>query len=251
MIKLFPITHIYFSSIILGKLNTMTALGAIFPDITISGVLNYDKTHREGLGLYNHFITFHPQYMDFANSMLTHTVNPKGLDYYGDEQYLEGYKGYCFQKGKLIENETVDICNIPNEYSLWKAHNIIEMAVELIIHERSKEYSELLRKSLRDNDIIQCICSASEDYYKLDKGVLCKYIERFSSFVELDDLNSLTLAKKYDKQMKAKHGISIQIDKCSRLIYKCCDLVNEDLDTFFDYAFEQVLSMMKGDETDL
>jgi len=246
--KLFPITHIYFSHGILGKLNTMTALGAIFPDITISGILSYDKTHREGTGLYNHFKLFHREYMDFANSMITHTVNPKGLDYYGDEQYLQGYKGYCFQKGKLIENETVEICNIPNEYSLWKAHNIIEMAVELIMHERNKEYSKLLGYSLRDKDMLQCICRASEDYYKIDEGALCKCIERFSSFVELNDLNSLTLAKKYDLQMKAKHGISIQIDQCSILIDKCCDLVSEDLDSFFEYTFEQVLLMMKGDE---
>jgi len=245
---LFPITHIYFSNKILGRLDNMMALGAVFPDITISGVLSYDKTHKEGIGLYNHFKFFHQEYMDFANAMITHTVDPKGLDYYGDEQYLEGYKGYCFQKGKVIENETIEICNIPNEYSLWKAHNIIEMAVELIIHERNKEYGELLSNSFKDKELLQCICSASEDYYKLNKGVLYKCIEKFSSFVELNDLNSLTLARKYDMQMKAKHGISIQIEKCSRLIDKCCDIVNEDLDIFFDYAVNQVLLMTKGDE---
>lgn len=248
---MFPITHIYFSNRILGKLNSMIALGAVFPDITISGLLSYDKTHREGLGFYHHFKLFHQEYMDFANSMITHTVDPKGLDYYGDEQYLEGYKGYCFQKGKLIENETIEICNIPNEYSLWKAHNIMEMAVELIVYEGNKEYGELLSNSLRDKDILKCICSASEDYYKIDKGVLCKSIEKFSSFVELDDLNSLTLAKKYDMQMKSKHGISIQIEKCSRLIDRCCDIVSEDLDSFFNYAFNQVLLSMKGDERDI
>ncbi len=248
MIRLFPITHIYFSNKILGKLNTMIALGAVFPDITISGILSYDKTHREGLGLYNHFKLFHQEYIDFANAMITHTVDPKGLDYYGDEQYLEGYKGYCFQKGKLIEDEVIEVCNIPKEYGLWKAHNIIEMAVELIVYESNKEYGALLRNSLKDENMLQCICSASEDYYKIDKGALCKSMRKFSSFVELDDLSSLNLAKKYDMQMKAKHGISIQIGKCSKLIEKCCNIVSEDLESFFDYAIKQVLLSVKGDE---
>jgi hypothetical protein len=151
---MFPLTHIWFSEKVLGYMNNLTVLGAVFPDIVITKCLKYDNTHNVGFGIYEHFKKTNPSFMDFVKSMLTHTVNPNGLDYYSDEAYLNGYKGYCFQKGMEIEKEVIDACNIPEEYGLWKAHNFIEMGVELNIADSEPKLSQILHNSFCDKDLI-------------------------------------------------------------------------------------------------
>lgn len=245
---MFPITHIWFSNKILSRINNMTALGAIFPDITIAGILSYDKTHRDGWGLYNHFKNNHSSYLDFAKAVITHTVNPAGLDYYGDEQYNGGYKGYCFQKGQFIVQDTIRVCNIPKEYGLWKSHNFIEMGIEINISRKYADLVSCLKSALNDRVLIQDICNAAEDYYNIDRGIIHSSFDSFNHFVELEDLNIYTLAKKYDIQMRAKHNISIDIEESSKLIQKCCEMVQEDFDIFIEYVEKNVKLMFKGSE---
>jgi hypothetical protein len=135
---MFPITHIWFSREVLGHINNMTVVGSIFPDTAVSGFLNHEQTHKVGWGLYNFFEDNCPEYIDFARGVVTHTVNPRGLDFYADEEYREGPKGYCFQKGRQIEEEVINAAKLAN------AHDFImelESGYDTFVGERGVKLS--------------------------------------------------------------------------------------------------------------
>jgi hypothetical protein len=145
----------------------MTVLGSIFPDTVIKCCLTYDQTHNIGWGLYDYFSEYAEEYLDFAKAMVTHTVTPKGLDFYGDEEYGSGYKGYCFQKAAAIEKEVIEACNIPDKFGLWKAHNFIEMGIEMNITYTEKELVNIFHKGLADTKLINQLSSHIDKYFRL------------------------------------------------------------------------------------
>ncbi|HYF82064.1 MAG TPA: hypothetical protein VEB00_03420 [Clostridia bacterium] len=242
---MFPITHIWFSRRVLGYVNNLTVLGSVFPDTVIKCSLTYDQTHNAGWGLYERFRDHSEEYLDFARAAVTHTVNPKGLDFYGDEEYGSGYKGYCFQKAVEIEKEVISACNIPDKFGLWKAHNFIEMGIEMNIADSENELVSILHKGLTDNYLINELSTRIDKYFGLKERSAADCFSKFTEFMELQELSSLALANRYNAQMQVKHGIKIDISRCSDIIEKSRTIVREDFESFIDYCTEKVETMLK------
>ncbi|HOE57501.1 MAG TPA: hypothetical protein PLL98_09255 [Bacillota bacterium] len=242
---MFPLTHIWFSRKVLGYVNNMTVLGSVFPDTVIKCCLTYDQTHRAGWGLYDYFMDQSEEYIDFVKAIAVHTVNPRGLDFYGDEEYGDGYKGYCFQKASKIEKEVITACNIPEKLGLWKAHNFIEMGIELNISDSEKELADIFTKGLNDKLLIRELSSHIDKYFGLKRMSTAECFSKFNDFLELEDLNSFTLSCRYNTQMQVKHGIEINISKCRDIIEKCRSIVEEDFEKFIAYCTEKVEAMLK------
>lgn len=240
---MFPITHIWFAEKVIGFINNSIILGAIFPDIVITGCLEYRQTHYCGWKLVDYLKKSCP---DFAQAVATHTVNPQGLDYYGDESYKSGYKGYCFQKGRFIEDQVIDACNIPKEFGLWKAHNFIEMGIELNVSDKNKHLVEALHRAFMDKDAVAKVSEPIERFYNLKKGEISDSYKRFAEYIELEESNCHTLAMKYDIQMKSRHSIAIDIEKAAGIIDCCRSLVDDDIQEFTEYCITKVKSMLVG-----
>jgi hypothetical protein len=244
---MFPITHIWFSRRVLGYVNNMTVLGSVFPDTVIKCCLAYDQTHNAGWKLYDYFEKQSEEHLDFVRAVITHTVNPKGLDFYGDEQYGDGYKGYCFQKAVEIEKEVIAACNIPEKYGLWKAHNFIEMGIEMNIADSEKGLMDIFNKGLSDTSLIKALSTHLDRYYRLQDRSVADCFNKFINFMELKDLSSIALANRYNIQMQAKHGINIDISTCGQIIEKCRAIVQEDFEDFIGYCTDRVKVMLKGE----
>lgn len=242
---MFPITHIWFSRKVLGYINNMTVLGSVFPDTVIKCCLTRDQTHDVGWGLHNYFKEHGKEYLDFTKAMATHTVNPKGLDFYGDEEYGTGYKGYCFQKAAAIEREVIEACNIPEKFGLWKAHNFIEMGIEMNIISSERELVDSFYRGLTDFSLEKELSSLLDEYYGLKDSSVNECFSKFSSFMELKDVSSLAFANRYNTQMQTKHGIKINISKSSEIIEKSRSIVQNDFDDFIEFCIEKVESMLK------
>jgi len=221
----------------------MTVLGAIFPDAFVSNKLNHDDTHNFGWNMYRFYQEKEPELIDFVISAMTHTISPKGLDYYGDGVYGE-QEGYCFLKAESIVDEVVDACNIPKEYGLWKAHNFIEMAVELEVLNDNKQLLKQLDEALHDDLMMYEIESYLETFYSLEHGFLKNCFKRFKHFVYKEDISSRVLSIKYDHHMKLKHGINIDIDKASKIIDKAKYIIKDDYIDFFITTEKKVKEML-------
>jgi hypothetical protein len=246
---MFPITHIWFSRKVLGYMNNMTVLGSVFPDTIIKCCLTHDQTHNIGWGLYKYIEEHGTAHLDFAKSLVTHTVNPRGLDFYGDEEYGTGYKGYCFQKATEIEREVIEACNIPEKFGLWKAHNFIEMGIEMNIISSEPELIDSFNKGLTDYSLEKELSALLDEYYGLKDSSVSECFRKFSGFMELKDISSLAFANRYNRQMHTKHGININISKSSEIIEKSRSIVQDDFDTFIEFCTEKVESMLKEEHS--
>ncbi|MEG2639371.1 MAG: hypothetical protein RR992_07695 [Clostridiales bacterium] len=133
---MFPLTHIATAFAVLKKENTMTVSGSLFPDfITYLGI-GRNMGHELCTDLYYYTLEHSPEHLDFALGALTHGTSLPGLDTYADEEYHGEKPGFCFQQGKKIAQEVNCYCKVPKSMALWKSHNFIEMAFDVITAQR-------------------------------------------------------------------------------------------------------------------
>lgn len=212
----------------------MVTLGSILPDMLIGKDFNHYEAHSKGIELYN-YAGEASAMRDFARAVATHGFVPKGLDYYGDEKYLDFEKGYCFEKARALIDKTVDACNIPLEMGWWKAHNIIEMGVETVISAMDY-YSERVKNALYNRILISEIDEMVQGLWEKKDLNFARRAERFASFVEIERATADSLAQKYHIQMQFKHQVKIDVKKVARLIDDAAAIVTLDLTEFFDAA---------------
>lgn len=239
---MYPQTHVYFAERVCGKLSDALVLGSIFPDMIAALAPGREESHGRGKELLA-ALGDDPQLRDFARGVLTHGVTPEGLDYYGDEKYLHYERGYCFEKGRSIVEETIRACNLPPAMGWWKSHNIVEMGIELITGEGSF-YGRALAAAFSNAVLIDKISRRVAPLYGVEPRRLYQRIHNFPYYIEIARLTPRTLAAKYDVQMFYKHRIRIDIERTARLIATARHIVEADLEEFFKYAEEQVRQNM-------
>lgn len=229
---MYPQTHVYFAETVLGKKADAVSLGSVLPDMIIGSYFNHYEAHSKGVEIYD-FLKKHNSLLNFGKAVLTHGFVPHGLDYYGDEKYLDFEKGYCFEKARPFISKTVEACNIPQEMGWWKAHNIVEMGVELLISS-SGRYSEQIKSAFTNRCLISEVDEMFHGLWKEKKLNFAARVERFTGFVELEKATVESLAQKYRIQMKVKHQVEIDVKKVARLIDRAAESVNEELQSFFN-----------------
>lgn len=228
---MYPQTHVYFAHQVLEKMSDAIALGSLFPDMLTGGSLSHQKAHTLGLQLLETFRD-QPELSDFARAVITHGIEPGGLDYYGDEKYLDCQKGYCFEKALPLVEATTKACNLPPEMGWWKAHNIIEMGIELRIS-TSGPYWEILQQAFRNENLIMRLGQEIAFITGIGPQELLNRIRRFPRYIVTHRATSFALANKFQVQMHARHGIEININAVTGLIELSSCHVESDLDDFF------------------
>ncbi|MCG8401957.1 MAG: hypothetical protein MJA84_10195 [Firmicutes bacterium] len=227
---MFPQTHVYFAEQVLSRRSDAITLGSIFPDMLVSAGVNHARAHSLGGELLDMFRE-DEELADFALGAVTHGISPQGLDYFGDEKYPGCQLGYCFEKGRPLVDQTIDACRLPPVMGLWKAHNIVEMGIEMIISSRG-QYGQALRRAFNNDQLIERLISRLAAYTG-DGGHLRTRIAAFPGYIEVYRATAESLAGKYRIQMFARHRINIDTGKVARLIEIAAGQVENDLADFF------------------
>ncbi|AGL02687.1 hypothetical protein [Desulfoscipio gibsoniae] len=214
-------------------------LGSLFPDMVISARVSHAMAHSLGAELL-YVVKENHALADFARGIITHGISPHGLDYFGDEKYPGCERGYCFEKGRPLVKHTIEACNIPPEMGWWKAHNIVEMGIELRISNRGA-YGHLIHQAFNNQELIDQITSLLGELTGYREQGLKKRIAGFPGYIEIYKATAQSLADKYQVQMFARHGININTVKVARLIEIAAEQVEDDLDDFFRYTYDIVL----------
>lgn len=235
---MFPQTHVYFAERVLGKLNDAVTMGSIFPDMAIGAGVHRDISHSSGKELLD-FLKDSFELYDFALGNITHGVEPDGLDYYGDEKNPPFERGYCFEKGRRFIESTITACNIPQEMGWWKAHNIVEMGIEVRISSYAP-YGEMLRQAFTNTKLIDNICTEVGNFFGRGPLSFASRISNFPDYIDLEKSTPETLARKYDYQMYYKHRIRINTPMVARLIRQAVECVEGDLEDFFKLVTKKV-----------
>lgn len=181
---------------------------------------------------------------DFARGIITHGISPHGLDYFGDEKYSSCERGYCFEKGRPLVEQTILACNIPSEMGWWKAHNIIEMGIELRISTRGS-YGRAIRQAFNNERLIKQIGDWIQELTGYDRDLLKSQIVSFPGYIEVFQATAQSLAHKYRIQMFARHRININTAEVAKLIEIAADLVDDDLMDFFHVTNGNVVSVLE------
>jgi len=241
---LYPQTHVYFAETVLGKQGDIVTLGSILPDMLVGKDFSHYEAHSKGVEIYN-FAGKDDLILDLGKAVSTHGFEPKGLDYYGDEKYLDYEKGYCFEKARSFIVQTVEACDIPAEMGWWKAHNIIEMGVETIISS-TDYYSERIKTALYNRCLINKVDEILQELWGKNSLNFARRVEKFAGFVEIERATAESLAKKYYIQMQYRHHVEIDVKKVAKLINVAAEKVILDLNEFFNTTSGMVRNNIKA-----
>ncbi|SFG78350.1 hypothetical protein SAMN05660649_02706 [Desulfotomaculum arcticum] len=229
---------------LLNRASDAITLGSLLPDMIISKNFNHIQAHSIGHELWQ-VIGKDSEMNDLALGAISHGITPKGLDYFGDEQYSGFERGYCFEKGRLLVEETVAACNIPPQMGWWKAHNIVEMGIELRISALGN-YGNTIHRAFsnvalitRLGEILPGLTGSSDHHIK-------SRLSGFTGYIDTSKATPMSLAQKYNFQMFIRHKINIDIPKVARLIELAAGYIDNDIDDFFRVVRKQVYNEIKS-----
>lgn len=234
---MYPQTHVFFAHKIFGFLSDSLVLGSIFPDIAAGLYADRNESHGRGAEMLL-LLQETEEFYEFVMGVITHGTDPRGLDYYGDEKFLSYERGYCFEKGRLIVNETIEACNLPESMGWWKSHNIIEMGIELFIN--NSYCSMALESAFANRILVTEISKYMAHFYTAEPDIFLNRIQNFFNYIEISKITAESLAARYDLQMFTRHKIHIDIPRVTGLIFKAGELIAEDFNDFLAHALENV-----------
>jgi len=237
---MFPLTHVYMIQKIFQPADDLLVLGSIFPDSTIGNSLTYNQTHRQGKRIYEYIKDKEPDFLPFILGVISHGVEPKGLDYFGDEKYLDFEKGYCFEWARPIVDATIEVCNLPRRFGWWKAHNFIEMAIELDIAYRYPEAHAALSRAYENTELIAWAGETLADFFYATPHEIIAGIIHFRNYVLEEGVSASKLAISYNNQMFRRHSIKVDIEKVEELILWARELVKDNYEDFLDYCSKEI-----------
>lgn len=230
---MYPLTHIYFARKALGFLDDAVILGSVFPDIIVITGLDWHLCHTRGWVFWQHFQKEDKDLRNFSLGVITHGIEPKGLDYYSDKQYMDFEKGYCFEKARPLVDSVVDACYLPVADGWWKAHNFVEMGVELYIYEKQPELLTLLRQAHANTALVRQLTRSFSPLLNKSELSLQKAFAIFrNAAAEPFDLQRM--AMRYQRQVFYRYNItSINLPKCREIILRSKKLIVPDIEEFF------------------
>ncbi len=186
-----PLTHAHFA-LELFKDQELTQdqkdhliVGSIIPDIHITGLIQYQKTHNYGLDFFHSLKN--PLHKYFALGMITHGEEPKGLDY-----YTHNRSGFIEQKQSLIAPLAKKYRKHLGKINNWTIHFLIEFSVETLVTEKDSSIVPQVTAALQNPKIKSAITAFSNFFgfserknrkiiYILNHKYLRNYISNFSS----------------------------------------------------------------------
>ncbi|MCL5772767.1 MAG: hypothetical protein M1536_00095, partial [Firmicutes bacterium] len=232
---MFPATHLYLLEHLYNLSDELT-LGSVFPDTVISNSLTWNDTHRRG----REFIKFlsprqRRELKSFLQGYLSHGVDPKGLDYYGDENYENSGKGYSFIKSAPLVERVMACCKIDRSMGLWKAHNFIEMGIEVLVSKDTPRLGDCIKSALVNDELINKISKILEAFFKVDSEEIGRSFKRFNDFIGLEPGNIDNLAEKYVFQLNHKHNLEgVEKKDISMLIEAAIAEISGDYKKFLE-----------------
>lgn len=238
---MFPLTHVFMAQMIFPLADNKVILGSIFPDTNIGYDLSYDHTHRQGADLYKYIQAHDKDFLPFVHGVITHGVEPAGLDYYGDEKYLSFERGYCFEKARPIIVKTLKACNLSSRFGWWKAHNFIEMGIELAISKKYPEVQERLREVYEDEELIAYTAKILSNFFYANPREIIGGILHFQKYVFDEPVNVHNLAASYNEQMIRRHSVKVDIKAVEALIEESEMIVKSDYLRFLSYVRRKIL----------
>lgn len=242
---MFPLTHLYTARLALGYENHQTVLGAMFPDYGAFLGLGRNLCHEMGVDMFRFAAERMPDHIDFALGAMTHGTALPGIDWYADEEYHGIRPGFCFQKAELICDEVAACCNLPQNMAIWKTHNIIELAFDIITEQKQPDIGVSVLKALPEKNADFCTKFLQAYLERSDEEIRTMFTE-VTSYFSFDGNDVEDMADKFIVSLKRRHNI----ENCGRadlirLIYRAAEIVEPLYDDFMEESVNAIISDLR------
>lgn len=240
---MFPLTHLYTAKQVLGYENEQTVLGALFPDFGAFLNIGRNVCHEMGIDMYHFAEENDARHIDFSLGVLTHGTALPGIDFYADEDYHGRKPGFCFQKGELIAEELQKACNLPPNMAVWKGHNIIELAFDIITEKRCPGIGKTALAAMPADPDNECAVFL-ESYLNYSRQEIITMFTEVSTHFSFDGTNVGEIADKFLASLVRRHNIrgGNRFDLI-RIIGKSVAII----EPFYDDFMAETITLIKAD----
>ena len=246
---MYPLAHLYFmeqslAEFSLDKLDDAIVLGSIFPDLVILSGLDWRTSHSLGMRIWRGLHKSGEEQKHFALGVACHGIEPRGLDYYSDEKYKSFERGYCYEKARPLVEDVIEACSITSRDGWWKAHNFIEMGVELYIYKKRPELFLNLSEAFSSSPLITSLIRELSPLLNINKDLLLECFDRFGRFAVTEPVNAKSMALRYQRQIYFRNKVeSININRSGDLIEEGERIVLPDIEDFFHDVKNEMASV--------
>lgn len=149
--------------------------------------------------------------------------------------------------GSAVASRAARVCRLPEELGLWKAHNFIEMAAEVIVFREHFHLAGRLGRVLVDSSVLEAVGGVVAAALEVDKDAVAAALSRLPGYLEVGDISPRHLAAKYQVQLNHRHGVEGScLDDVEELISDCIPLVEPRLEAFLEESGRAVRRMLEG-----
>ena len=241
---MFPLMHSYFAKTICRKESSLIAIGAILPDLGTLMGLERKAAHEMGAGLLRFCEHRSPELLEFAIAYASHGIDPFGLDYYADEFWPQGEKGYCFQRAVFYKQRVQEACNLPAQWAVWKGHNFVEMSYELLMLEKDPYINDFLLRAVEDAEAVRIVAAVYHDFCGVAEEAVRQAVLKSRDIFCLKLVSPEHLALHYGRQLQSRHGITgVDLPQAAAIIAD----MQRDLRPEFVPFYQLVLAKVRQD----
>ena len=250
---MFPLAHAWLLSRVVSDPVPAHYLGCVWPDMLFDSPLSHPQSHRSGTAL----VAFAKSLGDsdtaefraFVTGVLTHGSDPRGFDWYSDEEYggrPAEERGYAFQRGKGLAADAAVACDVPEYQGWWKAHNLVEIAFERPLYAAQPELGDKLAAACTNERLIERIAGYLGDFFGHPSDSLAIPMRHFREVVLFQPESVDAWAEMYAVQTRLKHpGAQPSVPAIARLIERAESLIAADDQDYLDGCATRVAAMLR------
>lgn len=226
----YPLSHLYVSSQILGHMDTSLALGSVLPDVLVgSGVVWRKAHHSTGRPFREHLVT-----PSLRVGAALHGIDLPGLDYDSDVSFGEG-RGYAYQKAVHIEEDLLRL-GVEPEHALWRGHNFVEMAIEIELNRHHSHLWQYLNEGQQDPALMTQITQLAESLEATRPEAATAVLDRFLNIRGEQE----RLARDYAAKLNRIYSLALEPDQIEQVIAKIAVIIASDYRDFLDRSIHRI-----------
>jgi len=204
---MFPIVHHRINKALYPDTSPLIILGALYPDMASTSGYNRNEAHTMGDTFAAWCKINAPWGIDLAKGIISHGCNPYGVDYYSDEFWPGGEKGWCFQQGVPWMPEVARTTNLPENLIWWKAHNFVEMSLELIMIDQDNDLNSDILKAVDDHGAVKEVAQLLAAYAGLDESKIEYAYNMVPEVFALEEVSPQYLATRQGRAYRLRHQV--------------------------------------------
>lgn len=254
---MYPIAHAWLIQRLIPDATSAHFLGCVWPDMLYDSPLTHPQSHRSGRLLVERARSVADAsaaeiVRAFVAGVLSHGSEPRGFDWYCDEEYggqPAAARGFAFQHGLALADETADACGIDRALGWWKAHNIVEMACERPLYTANPALGERLAAACADTALHATTADFLADVLGgVSADALAAPMRRFAGVVELRPASHAALAEVYALQVRLKHpGATPDVAALAELIARAERAIAPEMEDYLDTCAPAVGEVLRAE----